>query len=363
MTEAVANKETGEVLPANSSISLIENLQTDQLTQELTKINQFQEVVKSQLVKNQDFGVIPGTQKPTLLKPGAEKILMILGVQSRYTIVDKVENYEPQSGYFDYTVKATLIHDGTLLTEGLGNCNTREKRYHRKGKNGQPDLNAPFDNKNTVLKMAKKRAQIDATLTIASLSNIFTQDIEDMADFNHREQTETMNDGDAASTKLTFGKYKGKTLGEALKENRGYVEWLLKNARDESVKKAAEMVLNPSKSKPKAQPKPTSATDKKPDSKPQTKPNASTPKLASASDTNEIGKAAQEIAQATNKDPQDVANAALKKIIPNWTGSNDDWNNLQAGQAAKANADLMKQIAALPSDAEQDSLFGDEPAQ
>ena len=32
---------------------------------------------------------------------------------------------------------------------------------------------------NTVLKMAKKRAQVDAVLTVASLSEIFTQDMED----------------------------------------------------------------------------------------------------------------------------------------------------------------------------------------
>ena len=38
----------------------------------------------------------------------------------------------------------------------------------------------PYTMDNTVLKMAKKRALIDATLLVASLSDIFTQDLEDM---------------------------------------------------------------------------------------------------------------------------------------------------------------------------------------
>jgi hypothetical protein len=43
------------------------------------------------------------------------------------------------------------------------------------------DNDDPYTLANTVLKMAKKRAQVDATLTVASLSEIFTQDIEDLS--------------------------------------------------------------------------------------------------------------------------------------------------------------------------------------
>ena len=31
-----------------------------------------------------DFGTIPGTQKPTLLKPGAEKLCTLFGLTSRF---------------------------------------------------------------------------------------------------------------------------------------------------------------------------------------------------------------------------------------------------------------------------------------
>ena len=58
-----------------------------------------------------------------------------------------------------------------LITEGLGSCNTREKKYLKMD---------PFTMDNTVLKMAKKRALVDASLLVASLSDVFTQDIEDI---------------------------------------------------------------------------------------------------------------------------------------------------------------------------------------
>ena len=64
--------------------------------------------------------------------------------------------------------------------------------------------------------MAKKRAQIDAVLTVASLSEIFTQDVEDMKEFLQAESIENMTLSDAEKMKILFGKYKGRTLGEVL---------------------------------------------------------------------------------------------------------------------------------------------------
>jgi protein tyrosine phosphatase len=58
-----------------------------------------------------------------------------------------------------------------LITEGLGSCNTKERKYIKQD---------PYTMDNTVLKMAKKRAFVDATLLVGSLSDLFTQDIEDM---------------------------------------------------------------------------------------------------------------------------------------------------------------------------------------
>lgn len=161
--------------PKQTSLSIIDNVNLQQVQATMQKIAQFQAVVQRTLKKGHDYGVIPGTgDKPTLLKPGAEKILMLMGLTSEYDVIEKVQDYE--GGFFAFTVKCTLYRGEQKITEGVGHANTRERRY-TSGK--QQD---PYTLANTVLKMAKKRAQIDAVLTVASLSEIFTQDLEDYED-------------------------------------------------------------------------------------------------------------------------------------------------------------------------------------
>jgi hypothetical protein len=158
---------------STQSLSIIDNVNLQQVSATMQKIAQFQAVVQKTLKKEHDYGVIPGTgNKPTLLKPGAEKILMLMGLTSEYEVIEKVQDYD--RGFFAFTVKCVLSKGDTKVTEGVGHANTREKRY-TSGR--QQD---PYTLANTVLKMAKKRAQVDAVLTVASLSEIFTQDLEDL---------------------------------------------------------------------------------------------------------------------------------------------------------------------------------------
>lgn len=152
-----------------NSLSIIENTNLQQIQGTLTKITQFQQLVQSQLKQNHDYGIIPGTPKPTLLKPGAEKILMLMGLRSEFEIVDSTRDFE--KGFFQYQVRCKLYRGDILITEGLGAANTKERKYLKQD---------PFTIDNTVLKIAKKRALIDAVLLVASLSEVFTQDIEDM---------------------------------------------------------------------------------------------------------------------------------------------------------------------------------------
>src|SRR5690606_3342486 len=157
----------------------------------------------------------PGTTKPTLLKPGAEKILMLMGLTSEFHVTERIQDYD--KGFFAFTVRCELFKNGIKITEGFGHCNTKEKKYSNQD---------PYTLANTCLKMAKKRAQIDATLTVASLSEVFTQDIEDMQEYIQREQLETMTPTDAANTVIKFGKHKGKTIREVYKEDKQYINWL-----------------------------------------------------------------------------------------------------------------------------------------
>lgn len=154
---------------ANYAVSIIDSVDIREIAGTMAKIGQFQQVVQSQLKQNYDYGVIPGTQKPTLLKPGAEKILMLLGLRSEFEIADSTRDFE--AGFFQYQVRAKLYRGEVLITEGLGAANNRERRYQRQD---------PYTVDNTVLKMAKKRALVDAALLVGSLSDLFTQDLEDM---------------------------------------------------------------------------------------------------------------------------------------------------------------------------------------
>ena len=156
----------------DKSIAIIDNVQLQQVQATMAKIRQFQQIIRQSFVEGHDYGVIPNTDKPTLYKPGAEKILMLLGLRSEFDIVDSTRDFE--KGFFEYQIRCRLLHGDMIITEGLGAANTREARY-RKGD--------PYTLDNTVLKMAKKRALVDAALLVGSLSDIFTQDIEDMVDF------------------------------------------------------------------------------------------------------------------------------------------------------------------------------------
>jgi len=131
------------------------------------EMNRFIDTV---LIAGVDYGIIPNCKKPTLLKAGAEKILNYLGLIARVDVVNRVEDY--QSGFFSYECKVWLIdYDGVVKGEGIGITNSRESKYAKS--NG-------FSVQNVILKMAKKRALVDAALQVGNLSSRFTQDIEDM---------------------------------------------------------------------------------------------------------------------------------------------------------------------------------------
>jgi hypothetical protein len=247
-------------------MNVLDTVEMTAVSESLKKIQTFQSVVQKTLKKDQDYGVIQGTQKPTLLKPGAEKILMLLGLTSEYVIDGEVEDYE--RGIFAYRVRCILYSNGIKITEGLGSCNSKEDKYRWRWVN-EEDIPAGVDpttlksktnnygkvkyrienddicsQANTILKMAKKRAQIDATLTVGSLSEIFTQDVEDMAEFAQKETMDNMKADEVTNIKITFGKHKGKTLGQVMKEAPDYIEWLEKNGNDPAMRKACSLILN-----------------------------------------------------------------------------------------------------------------------
>lgn len=126
------------------------------------------------LKRDIDFGVIPGTQRPSLFKSGAEAIAMGYGLLQHYELVSKVEDFG-DSPFCMYTVRCDLckIVNGQeyIFSSAYGSANTREKR------NGRNDA---YNAANSTLKMAQKRALTSAAIAVSGLSAAFTMDVEDM---------------------------------------------------------------------------------------------------------------------------------------------------------------------------------------
>lgn len=243
-----------------NALSIIETVDIDNISTTMNKIAQMQAVVQKTLKQGHDFGEVPGTSKPTLLKPGGEKICMLFGLNPEYEFLQTTEDYDKE--FFSYNIRCTLFRNGQPVAQGVGSCNSKEKKYRfinvdtipenymgasesftdkygrTKYKINNPDICSLV---NTILKMAKKRAFIDAVLQVASLSEVFTQDLEDMGDLIQQEnENSTMTLEQATAIKLSFGKYKGLTLGELVKQDPQYCDWLYsKNEKTDPVIKKA----------------------------------------------------------------------------------------------------------------------------
>lgn len=140
-------------------------------------------IIKEALKDGTDYGVIPGTKKPTLYKAGAERINIAFGTHPEYQIIEKEIDHDRENkwttqyksgtseGLYRYVYKCRIVKaDGRCIGEGEGVCSTLEAKY----------ISRPRDSENTACKMAQKRAFLAATLHAFGLSDRFTQDMEDM---------------------------------------------------------------------------------------------------------------------------------------------------------------------------------------
>jgi hypothetical protein len=167
------------------------------------QVNLVQEVMQAVMKKDTHYGVIPGTKKPSLYKPGAE----VLAATFRIAVSYRVDDLSTDD-HVRYRVTAIGTHQtsGIVLGEGMGECSSGEEKYkwrraicdeeydltpenRRRIKFGKYQgkvektkqvRTEPADQANTILKMACKRAQVAMTLNVTAASDIFTQDIEDL---------------------------------------------------------------------------------------------------------------------------------------------------------------------------------------
>ena len=254
------------------AISLIDTVDISAIQATMQKINTFQGIVRQTLKDGHDYGIIPGVQKPSLYKPGGEKICMLFGVNPEYDFMTVTEDY--QSEFFSYNIKCTLFKNSNAVAQGVGSCNSKEKKYRFINVDELPEgyvgiseqittrygqIKYKIENNdtcslvNTILKMAKKRAFVDAVLQLASLSEVFTQDVEDMENFIQAENkaaASTMTPEQAGAVIVRFGKHKNKSLKGIYKEDKGYLDWLISSDKtDATIKKAIEIMFNAVKEK------------------------------------------------------------------------------------------------------------------
>lgn len=139
---------------------------------------------KQKLTRDVDFGVIPGTNKPTLYKAGAEKVCMAYGLFQHYTIETKIEDFTSDHPFCFYNVRCDLVKVASngqeyIFATGLASANTREKR------NGRNDC---YNAANSCIKIAAKRALVSAALAISGMSSAFSCDLEDEQFMNSNYQ-------------------------------------------------------------------------------------------------------------------------------------------------------------------------------
>ena len=198
------------------------------------------QLMREAMTATVDYGVIPGCLKPSLFQPGAQKLLNLFQLDPEF---EAMPDSKLEDGFILHSYKCTLYHapSGLRIASGVGSCNSREEKYGMrttkrscpqcnkatiiKGKEewgggwvcwkkpgksdgcgakfrdgdpaieGQPEGKVKNENiweqENTIRKMAQKRSLIAATLNATGASDIFTQDVEDMAEFQGISQEES----------------------------------------------------------------------------------------------------------------------------------------------------------------------------
>lgn len=151
-------------------------------------------------------------KKLVLLKPGAEVLGMAFHIAPKY----EIDADEMDGGHVAYRIRCIGTHQGTgvVLGEGLGEASTLEEKYRWRravcdeeydqaevrrvkwqgGRTKQWKVfqvgENPADKRNTVLKMACKRAHVAMILNVTAASDMFTQDLDDEIDGDATERTD-----------------------------------------------------------------------------------------------------------------------------------------------------------------------------
>ena len=157
-------------------------------------------ILSQVMIEEVHYGKVPGTQNKTLLKPGADMLASAFHISIEPELED-LSTY--QEVCYRVRCKGVTMGSGQVIGIGVGICSSNEEKYKwRAAKGGEYD-HAPNDQRrikyatdwqngrpcgtkevkqvrtepadviNTVLKMAKKRAQVDMITTALACGDMF----------------------------------------------------------------------------------------------------------------------------------------------------------------------------------------------
>jgi hypothetical protein len=165
------SETTAVIIPQNAGVMSLKQIGD--------RVNLVHQVLEKVMRDGTHFGTVPGCgSKKVLLKPGADVLAMTFRLVPQFSVT----RTDLGDGHREYDVTCSMYGpDGSLLGQGVGSASTMEKKYrYRKDAKGNQAENPDIaDVYNTVLKIAKKRAHIDATLTVTGAADLFTQDLID----------------------------------------------------------------------------------------------------------------------------------------------------------------------------------------
>jgi hypothetical protein len=230
--------------------------QIDEYSKFLKDYNEF---IDKQLVEGTDYGKIPGVDKPSLFKPGAEKLEKLLFLRSEKIKIESIINPD----FIKYTYK-TVIYDKEGNVKGTceGTCNSKETKYRyttvfdnqatpeqkkigsretKKSKAGKTytvykiEKKDVYDLENTIMKMAQKRSYVGALLEATNSSGRFTCDVEDnekksynQADGNNQSHGQKKRLIERTANGLIWGsgKFADKKVDYSDGEQKSYADFL-----------------------------------------------------------------------------------------------------------------------------------------
>jgi len=161
------------------------------------------------LVEGSDYGRIPGTQTPSLLQPGAEKIRALFSFNAPTSIIHRHEDWAER--VFAYDAEC-IVSDtsGKELTRVTATCSTEEDQYRRQHSERQSRSGRtlaavnPAEQRETIMLMAQKRAFVYAVRRTAAASGLFSQD-GDLVSVNGEDRRPTGGGGNMGAADPAVG--------------------------------------------------------------------------------------------------------------------------------------------------------------